>query len=162
MHLIAFFAGPYARAQGSFNGSVTATATVQTVVAMSITNNSSTSITLSSPSQYTGAYLISHFNSFVIKGNIPWAVSVASSTPYFTNSGVYSSLNMPASIIQLNITSSSSILTLSSTAQTLSSGSTGNGSQTGNSFDMDFSVNPGYDYGPGIYSLTMIYTLSAQ
>jgi len=160
--LTAFLAGGQARAQNSFTGSATVTATIQTVVGLSLTNNQSTSITLSSPSEYANGYTIANFNTMVVKSNIAWQVSVASSTPYFSNSGVYSSSDMPASIIQLNVNGNATKIPLSTTAQSLTTGSRGNGSQTGNTFNMDLSVNPGYSYGPGIYNISLVYTLSAS
>ena len=127
---------------------------------LSVTN-SSTSATLSN-AQYSSGYTASNFNTISIKSNNNWALSVSSSTPFFSASGTYSSSNMPASVIGVAKSGQSSFVQLSSTAQQLASGNRGNTTASGNSFNMDFKANPGYNYGPGIYSLTIVYTLAAQ
>ena len=53
-------------------------------------------------------------------------------------------------------------LQLTTTDQVLATGNRGNTSSAGNSFNMDLKANPGYNYGPGIYTLSIVYTLTAQ
>jgi hypothetical protein len=68
---------------------------------------------------------------------------------------------MPASVIGV-AKSGQSFVKLTTTPQLLASGNRGNTAKPGNSFTMDFQANPGYNYGPGIYTLTLLYTLTAQ
>ncbi len=69
---------------------------------------------------------------------------------------------MPASVLGVVKSGLSSYVQLSSTDQVLATGNRGNASTTGNSFNMDLKATPGYNYGPGIYSLAIVYTLTAQ
>jgi hypothetical protein len=63
---------------------------------------------------------------------------------------------MPAGI--LNLTVGSTQITLNTTAQQLNSGSL----TLGTSFNTTLAANPGYIYGPGMYTLVITYTLTAQ
>lgn len=155
-------AGEGVQAQYSFTGSVTVTATIQTVTVLSVTNNATTTITFSGPSQYAGAYTIANFNTVAVKSNKAWTLSISAATPFFSNSGVYSSSNMPASVLQYNVNGNATKKTLSTTAQQLASGSNGNAAKAGNTFNVDITANPGYNYGPGIYTISTVYTLTAN
>jgi hypothetical protein len=147
--------------QFSFNGSINSAVSIQSVMALSITNNASPAITFTN-TQYGNGYTISNFNTFDIKSNLPWKLSVSAATPNFSASGTYASSNMPASVVGVVKSGQSPFIQLSSTDQVLATGNRGNTSSLGNSFNMDFTANPGYNYGPGIYSLTIVYTLTAQ
>ncbi|MBN9380101.1 MAG: hypothetical protein J0H74_05020 [Chitinophagaceae bacterium] len=155
-------AGEGVRAQFSYNGTVTATAVIQSVMVLSVTNNSSTTVTFSSPAQYASAYKIANFNTIALKSNVNWSLSISAATSFFSNSGVYSSSNMPASVLRYNINGKSTLVTLSTTAQQLASGNNGDATRSGNTFNVDLTANPGYNYGPGIYTISTIYTLSAN
>jgi hypothetical protein len=145
----------------SFNGTINPVVSIQSVMAVSITNNASPTINFTN-AQYATGYTISNFNTFNIKSNQPWRLSVSSATPNFSASGTYASNNMPASVIGVVKSGQSPFMPLSSTDQVMATGNRGTAGTTGNSFNMDLTANPGYNYGPGIYTLTIVYTLSAQ
>jgi len=86
------------RGQYSFNGTFSSSVSIQSVLAFTITNNASPAITFTN-SQYTNGYVVSNFNSFTIKSNQPWKLSVSAATANFSASGTYASSNMPASVI---------------------------------------------------------------
>jgi len=140
---------------------MSASVSIQSVLALSVTNNASPAITFTN-SQYTNGYTVSNFNSFTVKSNQPWTLSVSAGTANFSASGTYASSNMPASVIGIVKSGQSPYLQLTTTGQVLATGNRGNTSTTGNSFNMDFKANPGYNYGPGIYTLSIVYTLTAQ
>lgn len=126
-----------------------------------LTNNASPAITLTN-TQYTNGYSISNFNSFNIKSNTPWRLGVSAATANFSASGTYASANMPASVLGVVKSGQSPYIQLSSTDQAFATGNRGNASTSGNSFNMDLKATPGYNYGPGIYTLSIVYTLTAQ
>lgn len=159
LYIILFFPLPVL-AQYAFNDDITSSVSIQTVMVLSVTSNSSLAITFNN-SQYANGYTVSNFNTFNIKSNVPWKLSVASATPYFSASGTYSSSDMPASVIGV-AKSGQSFVNLTTTPQLLATGNRGNNAKPGNSFNMDFRANPGYNYGSGIYTLTLLYTLTAQ
>jgi len=148
-------------AQYSFNGTISSAISIQSVMEFTITNNASPAITFTG-AQYGSGYAISNFNSFNIKSNQLWKLGVSAATPNFSASGTYSSANMPASVIGVVKSEQSSYIQLSSTDQVLATGNRGNTSVSGNSFNMDLKATPGYNYGPGIYNLSIVYTLTVQ
>ena len=147
--------------QPSFNGTISPAISIQSVMALSITNNASPALTFTN-TQYSNGYTISNFNTFDIKSNQPWKLSVSAATASFSASGTNASSDMPASVIGVVKSGQSPYVQLTTTDQVLATGNRGNTSTAGNSFNMDFNANPGYNYGPGIYSLTIVYTLTAQ
>jgi hypothetical protein len=44
----------------------------------------------------------------------------------------------------------------------LKSGAIGNNSVSGNTFNMNLKATPGFTTGPGTYTLSLVYTLTAQ
>lgn len=150
------------KAQYYMNGSVNASATIQTVMVMSLIENNPGTVNFNSSNQYSNGYTISNFNSISIKSNMPWNLTVSSATSYFSASGTYSSPDMPASVIGFSVSGNPSYVMLNTSQQLLATGNRGNTNKPGNSFDLDFMANPGYNYGPGIYNLNVIYTLTSQ
>ncbi len=154
-----FLSGCFIAKAQSFNGSFSSNINVGTVVNMTLTPNVSSNITLDGTNLQQG-YSNNAFSSVQIKSNASWLLNVRSATTYFTASGIYASSNMPASILSLS--SPGKQVSLSTQDKLLSSGTRGNASASGNSFNVGLIANPGYNYGPGIYSINIIYTLTAQ
>lgn len=148
-------------AQFSFNGTISSAISIQSVMELTIINNASPAITFTN-AEYGSGYTISNFNSFNIKSNLLWKLGVSAATANFSASGTYASVNMPASVIGVVKSGQSSYIQLSSTDQVLATGNRGNSSISGNTFNMDLKATPGYNYGPGIYSLSIVYTLTPQ
>lgn len=149
-------------AQYSFKGTLNPVVTVQSVLNFDITNAVSSTVNFTSTSQFSDGIFIPKFASVQIKSNMPWAFSVATATPLFIPSGPYSSPNMPSQVLGLRLSTQSQYQQLTTTSKTLTTGSRGNGSVTGNTFDLSLSADPKYEYGPGIYTITINYTLTAQ
>lgn len=137
------------------------TTSVQPVMQLTLSTSSS-NLVFSTPEQYAGEYTITNFNTVTIKTNQLWNLSLASTSSTFTASGTFSSANMPASICKIGVTGQASTLLLSTSSQLLSSGNRGDETYPGNTFDMTLKINPGYNYGAGIYNIGLVYTLSAQ
>ena len=150
------------KAQSSFYGSINPSATVQTVVAFTLTSNSSPTITFNNGSDYATNYTVSNFSTIGVKSNMPWNLYISSATANFSNSGTYSTPNTPASILEYSVEGKSNKVVLSSTARLLNSGTNGNDNEPGNRFNISFTAKPGYNYGPGTYTISTVYTISAQ
>lgn len=150
------------RGQFSYSGSVNPSISIQPVVAFTLTSNSSPTITFNNTSDYVSGYTVSNFSTIAVKANVAWNLYISSSTANFTNSGTYSTANTPASLLQFNVEGKTVGTKLSNVAQLLNSGTAGPSSETGHTFNIGFSANPGYDCGPGTYAISTIYTLSAQ
>lgn len=129
------------------------------VLNLSLTNNSSTNINLNAGNLNSG-YVHNAFSTIRVKSNEQWIITVQAGSNFFSSSGTYASSNMPASV--LTISSPLKQVILSSDAQTLAEGNRGNTDVAGNTFNLSLKADPGYNYGPGIYSINLVYTLTSK
>jgi hypothetical protein len=150
-----------ASAQYSFNGVITQNVSVPALLEVSVIPNTSYNITFGSIDQFLNGVIIPNMNTFHIKSNMPWKLSVNSTTPFFTANGVYASSNMPSTLLKIGLEGNNTPLSLSTTPQTLKNGTRGNYTALGNIFSMYLQANPSFDYGPGQYTITINYTLTA-
>jgi hypothetical protein len=149
-----------AGAQNSFSGSGIPSVTISQVAGFSLTQNNSYTFNFTTVTQIKNGLTSTNMNSFAVKSNVPWNMLVKASTPFFSASGTYSSSNMPASVLRLS--TSLQTINLSTTDQVLYSGIAGDATKTGNTFTMSMYANPGFYYGPGTYTINVVYTLTAQ
>jgi len=149
-------------AQSSFNGSINPSASVQKVITFTLQSNSTPTIIFANGSDYVTGYAISNFNTIRVKSNSLWNLYISSFTAYFTNSGVYSTPNTPASILSYGVEGKSARVALTSTARLLNAGLNGSDFAPGNTFNISFAANTGYSYGPGTYTIATVYTITAQ
>jgi hypothetical protein len=162
MFVLAFSFSLPGVAQNSFDGSITPSATIQKVITFILRSNSSPTIIFSNGSDYVTGYSISNFNTISVKSNSPWNLYISSSTAYFTNSGVYSTPNTPASILSYGVEGKSTQAALTATPRLLNAGANGSDFRGGNTFNISFAANTGYNYGPGTYTISTVYTITAQ
>ena len=139
----------------------TVTVNVQTVMGVSLQQNSSTSITFSSATNYTSGITLNNFHSLQVRSNVPWLVSVTAPS-YFTPASQGADANMPSSIMGIKASTASSFLPLSTSAQTIKTGIAGDISASGNTSNFDMRFNPSYNYSAGIYNISLTYTLTGQ
>ena len=156
---IAGFSFSNCLAQYSFNNTINATVTIPPVLSWNVTYNNTSTINFSNATQYTNGVTLSNFTTIQVKGNTPWMVNVAASTPYFSASGTGASANMPANILGFSVDNIATIYRLSTVSQKIKTGAS---SATGTSFNLNLIATPGYNYGAGIYSIVINYTLTAQ
>lgn len=149
-----------ARSQ-SFNGTINPSATVATVMNLNVVQNIS-SINFSTFDQFNNGITVSNYSTLQLKTNVNWTFSVSTNTQFFSASGASASPNMPASILQMAMSTSPTYYTLSTTPQQINAGTLGDLTAPGNVFNVNLKATPGYDYGPGTYSITITYTIAAQ
>ncbi len=146
-------------AQYSFTGNLSGTMSVGSIMNISVSSGSAQ--TINSTSQYQNGITISNYASISITSNVAWLTSLKSNATNFTAlSGGTSS--MPCSIVGFKIGTGGSFTTLSTSSQTVKTGNAGNSSASGNSFNVDLKYNPGFNYPGGIYSLGVVFTITAQ
>jgi len=116
----------------------------------------------SSLDNYANGVAVDDYLSVGIKSNVSWTLSAMAQNAFFTPMSQSGSTNMPCSVLSVKQAAASNYITLSTTAQTLKTGSKGNLSTAGNSFTIDIRYNPGFSYKGGIYTLGIVYTLSQQ
>jgi hypothetical protein len=157
--VILLAAGKHTFAQ-SFSATNMRTASIGSVYVFTKVDNTSNNLNFTTVAQIADAISITNFSTFSVKSNVPWVFSASSATANFLGVGVYASLNMPASVLSLVVPGQTS-RALSTTNQTLTTGTRGNSSVTGNTFSLDLTAAPGFSYGPGSYSIEIKYTLTA-
>jgi len=149
-----------AGAQFSFSGIRNSNVTVQSVMALNIV-----------PSNYTINYntidqiengITTTLNTIQVKSNNLWRLTIAANNPFFTASGRDATSNMPVSILEFGIQGQTGTIRLSASNQTLASGGRGDFNKAGNSFTLTLKTGSAFDYGPGSYSVSVTYTLTAQ
>jgi hypothetical protein len=152
----------YTDGTNTFDRTLAATITVSNVLSLTLTPNSPASYSFSTISQIQNGLTISNINTFQIRSNKLWNLSVKSFTPVFSNSGTGSTPNVPSSVLQAIIASPATTVNISSSDQLLKSGPIGNISVSGNTFNMSLKATPGFTTGPGSYTISLVYTLTAQ
>jgi hypothetical protein len=143
----------------SFNGTINPSVNVQTIMNLNVVQNIS-SLNFSTLDQFNNGITVSNYSTVQIKSNFDWTFSISTATQYFTASGGSASPTMPASILQMAVSTSPTYYTLSTTPQQINAGSQGDYTETGNIFNVNLKASPGYDYGPGTYSITITYTIT--
>jgi uncharacterized membrane protein YdcZ (DUF606 family) len=143
------------------NKTFTIIVNVQNVVNVSLIQNAATTVTFGSSTAYVNGITSTNFHSLQVQSNSPWLINVTA-PQYFTAGGGGASTNMPCSIMGIRRNGTSTFLPLSTSAQTLISGTAGDISATGNTSSYDMQFNPGYIYNPGIYNISLTYTLTGQ
>jgi len=111
---------------------------------------------------YASGVTYSNYLNVAIKSNVSWTLSAKAQSTYFTPQSSGGSTNMPASVLSMKASTSSSYFNMSTTSQTVKSGSRGTSSTSGNSFKIDIKYTPGFTYKGGIYTIGVLYTLSQQ
>lgn len=150
----------YTVAQYSFTGVRTTNVSVQSVMAINIVPNTYT-INYNTIDQIENGITVT-LNTVQVKSNNLWRLTIAASNPFFTGSGRDAVNNMPVSMLTFGVQGQAGTVRLSTTNQTLASGGRGNFTKPGNSFTLTLNTGSVFDYGPGSYSVSVTYTLTAQ
>lgn len=149
-------------AQGqSFSSSTSGNVDIYSVLNLNITNLSGV-VSFNTPNDYFSGQTINNSATIAIKSNVSWQVSVSAQSAFFQPMTTGASTNMPASVVGIRRNGTSSFNSLSTGGATLKTGSRGNASTSGNSFDIDMSLSPGFEYNGGIYNIGILYTLTQQ
>ena len=159
--IVFIFSVTNAVAQYSFSGNATGTINVSAIQSLSVTGGS-TIPSFTSLDDYFNGETMSNYVSVTVKSNVSWLVTVQSQSDYFNPLSSGASTNMPASVLGIKTSSSGSFTSISSTAMNLKTGNKTGNSLTGSSFSIDTKFNPGYNFRGGIYSISLLYTLSPQ
>lgn len=111
---------------------------------------------------YNNGVTVNTYANAWVKANLPWVLTVKAQNATFTPMTTGGATNMPCSVVTLKKSTNTSWLTLSTTAQTLTTGPLGPNTVSGNTFSVSMKFNPGWSYPGGLYRLNVIYTASQQ
>jgi len=143
----------------SFTGSTSGTITISSLQNLSVTTGSSIATTISGTSGLASGTILTNCTTFAIKSNILWLLEFNATSSYFTPSGS-GSTTMPCSIIGLRVNGGSTFTYASTSVQSLKTGNRGNTSLSGNTFNIDMYLNPGFSYKGDVYTISILYTLT--
>ncbi len=145
----------------SFNGSSSGTIGVYSVLSINFTNLTGV-ISFNTPNDYFNGITVNNAATIAVKSNVNWQVSVASQSSTFTPMSMGASTDMPASILAIRRNGYTSFTPLSVNSQTLKTGNRGPANTSGNTFDIDTRLDPGFSYSGGNYILGVVFTLTQQ
>lgn len=149
------------RSNGALNQTITrdqtVTVIIQKVISLAMGTSPDQAFNFSTATQLMNGITIPNGTTLTVKSNATWLVNASSNSDFFGYSGTFASTNMPSTILKVTATSNAQVA-LSTNPSTLivSSSPTANGV-----YDLSYYANPGYNYGPGIYTLIVTYTLTA-
>jgi hypothetical protein len=160
--VILFILTGYLTASGQYSyvGTATASATLNNIMGLSITNLN-TSINFNSTTAYSSGIVNTGYAQLKIKCNNTWTLSIKSQNQYFTALSSGASTDMPATVLYIKPTTSSTYLNITTSDQTLATGLNGPETLSGNTFNFDLKMTPGYAYKGGLYNISLLFTLTA-
>jgi hypothetical protein len=128
----------------------------------SITITGSNTLTFSNVADYSGSYIQNSYWTVQVKANSNWKVVITSSAATWSNSGASSTAGMSSAILSYKKNGDLTWIPLSNTTTTaVATGTIGDETVAGNTFTVDLKAAPGFDYGPGVYSITIVFTSTA-
>lgn len=151
----------YTDGPNTINRTFNVTLNVQNVVAIALVQNGSTNISFGTSTAYQDGISSNNFHILQVRSNASWLVNVTAPA-FFTASGGGASANMPSSIIGIRRNGTVTYTNLSTTPQTIRTGTAGDITSGNNSTSFDMLFSPGYNYAPGIYNIALTYTVTNQ
>ncbi|MBS1771836.1 MAG: hypothetical protein JST82_03175 [Bacteroidetes bacterium] len=147
--------------QYSFKDYVSGNIDVYTVMNISFTNLAGV-VSFNTPDDYNSGQTLTNAAAIAVKSNALWVITISAQSQYFQAMSGGASTTMPASIAGFRLNGNTSWIQLSTNSQTLKTGSRGNTTVSGNTFNIDMNINPGFSYSGGIYNIGVLYTISQQ
>lgn len=140
---------------------VSGTIDISACMSLTITNLTGV-VSFNDASDYTSGITITNAATIAVKSNVSWLISISTQSANFQAMSGGASTNMPASVLQIRRNGTTSYLTMSTSSQTLKTGNKGDASVSGNTFNTDVNLNPGFGYNAGSYNIGVLFTLSQQ
>lgn len=114
------------------------------------------------PADYFNGITLNDYSKITVRSNNSWQISISTQSAYFTPLTSGGSTDMPADIISVRKSGYSNFRSLSTNPWTLKTGSRGGATKSGNEFNIDMHIDPGFGYNGGVYSIGIVYTLTRQ
>jgi len=145
----------------SFNGSASGTIGVFSVMSLNFTNLTGV-VSFNTPDDYFSGITINNAATIAVKSNVNWQLSVSAQSAFFMPMSQGASSDMPSSVLGIRRNGTTTFLQMNTGSQTLKTGNKGAATATGNTFDIDTRINPGFGYSGGSYNIGVLFTLSQQ
>lgn len=157
MLLILSYCGASAQ---SYSGSVNGNFIVYGMQSLTI-NNKGGVIGFYTPNDYFNGVVSERYANIQVKSNTSWIISFESQSTYFTPLTKGASADMPASVMGVRKNGHRSFRQLTTKSRRLARGNRGSNTSK-HDFDIDISFEPGFKYSGGLYSISILYTLSKE
>lgn len=145
----------------SFNSSTSGNFDIYSVLSLTFTNLTGV-VSFNTPNDYFNGITVNNSATIAVKSNVNWQVSVATQSSTFTPMSMGASTNMPSSILAIRRNGNTTFTPMTTNSQTLKTGNRGPATTSGNTFDIDTRIDPGFSYSGGNYNIGVVYTLTQQ
>jgi len=110
--------------------------------------------------QFDNGILEQNITEIKVKANVNWQIHVNSSAAYFEDG---EGNQIPVNKFSLAKAGEPLVaLTYETPNAPIATGTVGDDNKETNKFELDYFANPGYGFAPGVYSVDLVYTISAQ
>ena len=141
----------------------TATIILDQVLDIAITTDGMTAFTFNTVEEYDNGITQASATTFEVNASVPWQIHFSADADAFAVTSGTSGTEMPLSIFSIGKNGGSlQTLTNTTSENPLNLGARGSDLLSGNTFQVDYKANPGYDYDPATYEVGVTYTISAQ
>lgn len=145
----------------SFSSSTSGNFDIYSILSLTFTNLTGV-IAFNTPNDYFNGITVNNAATIAVKSNVSWQVSIATQSATFTAMSNGASTDMPSTILGVRRNGNTTFLPLSMSNQTLKTGSRGPSTTSGNTFDIDSRIDPGFSYSGGNYNIGIVFTLTQQ
>lgn len=145
----------------SFNSSTSGNFDIYSVLSLTFTNLTGV-VSFNTPNDYFNGITVNNSATIAVKSNVSWQVSVATQSSTFTPMSMGASTDMPSSILAIRRNGNTTFTPMTTNSQTLKTGNRGLATTSGNTFDIDTRIDPGFSYSGGNYNIGVVYTLTQQ
>lgn len=145
----------------SFSSSTSGNFDIYSVLSLTFTNLTGV-VSFNTPNDYFNGITVNNSATIAVKSNVSWQVSVATQSSTFTPMSMGASTDMPSSILAIRRNGNTTFTPMTTNSQTLKTGNRGPATTSGNTFDIDTRIDPGFSYSGGNYNIGVIYTLTQQ
>lgn len=145
----------------SFNGSTSGNIDIFSVLNLNFTNLTGV-VSFNTPNDYFNGITVNNAATIAVKSNVSWQVSITAQSANFMPMSMGASADMPSTVLGIRRNGTSTFLPMSVTSQTLKTGNKGGATTSGNTFDIDTRLDPGFGYNGGSYNIGVVFTLTQQ
>ena len=143
-------------ATGTCSINVSSSLTIPTIIRLTV--NDTTTLTAPTDAIYTTGSVVNTGPTAIVRSNTTWSLSVAAAAATWTASGTGARAAKPAADLLWGTSAGGPFTALTTTAATVATGSMGSSSSTQMYYKSLWNIVLD---GPGTYTLTLIYTVTA-
>lgn len=118
-------------------------------------------ISFSSPNDFFNGVTVANYANIKVRSNENWILSFAAQSTYFSPLSQTASSDMPCSVLSIKVNGHNNFKKLKTNSKKLRQGNRGSNTPR-HDFNIDVHMDPGFEYNGGLYSISVMYTLTKQ